>query len=229
MTPLMLAGLVPSGTPEPDGTPAHHRIPTGGHVGLALPLAAGIDLSDDCTAITLAQAQHALLCRYAETADVLPVALGGVFSGADSLGLHLAREASNIATLAERLAGRIEYSLAINLLPDRSAPGVAATGRDHLRQRARIRDDRTGRVAARRAFLESVSESLRPVTEAQRMVAGKDPGRLARIDALIERIRLAAFRSVIEVRLAEAETLGLALTLTGPYPAFTFSGAHADG
>jgi len=226
---LMLIGIVPAGTPSPAGLPDHCTIPSGPWTGLALSLPEEIDLAGEEGTIRFARARHEILCCYAASADVLPVAAGGGFANADAVARRIADDAERIASLHARLAGYVEYALAIDVGPDVTPAVAAGSGRDHLRQRARMRDQRGARGEGRRSFVERLGRDIGGRAAASRTVAGRSAPRLARIDMLLRREDIAPCAAALSERLPEAGTLSLNLSLTGPYPPFSFlDGAWDD-
>lgn len=225
---LMLLGIVPAGVPVPQGTPDHGAIAVGDWTGLTWRLPEGFDLASEEGTIRFAQARHEILCHYAGAADVIPVAPGDAFSDAGAVAQRIDRDVSRIAGLHARLAGCAEYALTIDTEPEADAAMKAATGRDHLRLRARMRDMRGERSNARHRFVEGFASGLGDVVEAHRTVAGRAAPRLARVDLLLRRDRIGACTAAITARLDEARNLGLRLSLTGPYPPFSFLDGALD-
>lgn len=230
MSAVMLLGLVAADLPEPPDAPAHGRVAAGPWDALVLPVPDDLDCGTEAGTIALAQVQHRLLCGYAAQGDVLPVALGGAFTGAEAVLHHLRAEAARLQRLAEHLSGRVEYSVAISRVARPAEPLAAASGRAHLRQRARARDLRDAGNTARRAYLDALSDRIGHHAEARRLVPAGRPDRPARLDFLVRRDLLPTCLREIEATLPEATTLGLSLCLTGPYPAFSFAaGVMHDG
>ncbi|MBF9029980.1 hypothetical protein HKCCE3408_06210 [Rhodobacterales bacterium HKCCE3408] len=229
MTTLMLAGIVPPGTPWPDGAPPHERLEAEPGLALALPVPEDADWTGEATTIALAEAQHGLLCRYAAAGDVLPVALGAVFSGRAALAAHLSSEAEQIAGQARLLSGRVEYMLTIDIVAETGSGPAASGGRDHLRRRRAARDRRKDRGAARKRFVDGIARRLSDQALGLRVRPGRGAGRLATIDLLLPRGGLDAISLAVEAILDDAQDLGLCLTLTGPCPAFSFLERPADG
>ena len=224
MTRLVLLGIIGPTVPFCARAPRHIRLPAGERDALALPLTPQIDPGSEAGTVALVQAQNAILCHYAATGDVLPVAPGGVFSGPDTLLRHVQAEAPRLARLEARFAGRAEYALSVLAGPLDVDEGTAESGRDHLRLKARARDRRGARTDARRRFLGRVADIVTARSEAIRLRSGSGTDRLARVDFLMARNCLEACRQHLETTLDEARSLALTMRLAGPYPAFSFVG-----
>ncbi len=219
---LVLLGIIPTGAPVPADVAPHRAIPAGAWTGLALDLPAGHALSSEEEMIRFAQTRHAVLCHYATQADVIPVTPDQAFSDPNAVVRRIDRDATRIAGIHARLAGCVEYALAVDTAPEVASHPQAATGRDHLRLRARMRDVRGDRGRARGAFVEKLGRDVADRVERIRNVAGRAAPRLARIDLLVRRDRFDDCTSAISHLLADAQALGLDLSLTGPYPPFSF-------
>lgn len=225
---VMLVGLIPADAPVPDDAPDHLRITTAGLTAVALALPDDLDWTDEDTTLRLARVRHDLLCRHAGQGDVAPIDLGAVFSTIPVLRDYIDRHACDLGDRLARLAGRAEYALAVDVAPDRPVPTAARSGRDHLRQRAALRDRRDLGQAARRGFLSLISERIAPMAEHRRIVPGRQTGRLGRVDFVTRRDGLDHCRQALDALLPQARDLGLTLTLTGPYPAFSVCADRSD-
>lgn len=227
MTRILLLGLVPRGTgPLPCPEP-HLHLPAHDWEALALPLDASDDdapQEDAARMIDWATRQNAVLSRYIPQADVVPVALGAVFSGAGALRAHLRDQADVLEQAARNVAGRCEYLLQIR--PDEDQPAPAAQppsgGSDFLRQRKGLRDARAHRARDRQRFVQQVGDRLSPLTTrtSPRDVAGK--ALLADLSLLVARDAEADLIATLRTLSGQSSALGLALRLIGPSPAYSF-------
>lgn len=224
MTQLLLIGIVTPDMPICAAAPHHLRLLAGPRDAIALPLTCDINPSSEAGTVALLQAQNTILCHYAALGDVLPVAPGGAFSCSEALLVHLHAEAPRFAQLETRFRGCAEYALSVVSRPSEDKPEMAGNGRDHLRLKARARDRRGARSVSRQRFAGKVTDIVKAQSKALRVRAGSGTDRIARVDFLIPRDGLAPCRHHLEATLEEAASLDLLLSLSGPYPAFSFVG-----
>lgn len=173
--------------------------------------------------------QNAVLAAYIPLADVVPVALGAVFSGADALRDHLERQADILARAAQAVAGRCEYVLQIRAdddTPTSPAPlpasPVTSDGGGFLRQRLARRDTRLHRTQDRQRFIQQVGARITSLVSqaSPRDVAGK--ALLADLSLLVPRGAQADLIATLSALSEQSSALGLALRLIGPSPAYSF-------
>ena len=223
MTGLMLIGVLRGTHPAPSGAPAHARLTAGPWTGLALEVAETLDPEDTEAAVSLARLQHCVLCHYIAEVDVLPVAMGALFSNPAAIRAHLERDASHLRALADRLSGQVEYTVAFgrDAGPQTMTP-PARRGADHLRQRRDKRDRARNHSRRSAALMDDVAATLTPITTALRRRGANREGRIGALDLLVRREDVVQCVSGIETHARDAEALGLSLSLTGPYPALSF-------
>ena len=225
MTRRMLIGALATARPAPPGTPHHQQIEGPRWTGLALDLAADIDLDRADDTAKIAQQQHSVLCHYVIGGDVLPIAMGAVFSDNTAIKAHLCDAASGLDALANRMAGHVEYTLALARSHDAPDHMARQSGAGHLRARRAKRDRLRSRNST--GMLQTIVSDLRDVSTAHRL-RGAQPGRMGAIDLLIRRDLWSDCRKTLDAWAEHARTSGLVLTATGPYPPFSFIEGRAN-
>lgn len=233
MTALLLIGLLPGqGAPRPAAGP-HRLIPAGEVTALALEVDARPAAAEDEAARLLdwADRQNRVLLGYVADMDVLPVALGAVFSSTEALEAHLAAERAAIAQGFAEIAACCEYILQVRAEAPELGPVPASetsqTGAAFLAAKRGRRAARQGQTAGRRGFLRALEQDLAQATRAHlvRDVAGQPL--LADLSLLVERQAAADLVARLSARAGESDTLGLAMRLIGPAPAYSFISERA--
>lgn len=228
MTQTLLLGLIPAGTgalpcPEP-----HLHLPTGRWEALALPLEDDPQQDDAARMIDWATRQNAVLSSYIRQVDVVPVALGAVFSGPAALKAHLHDQADLLEQAARVVAKRCEYVLQIRPDGDTHAPAAPSdlSGGSFLRHRKGMRDARAHRVRDRQKFVQLVRDRLAPYAArtSPRDVTGK--ALLADLSLLVPRAAQGDLIATLRSLSAQSSALGLGLRLIGPSPAYSFVDAQ---
>jgi hypothetical protein len=182
-----------------------------------------------------ARAHQAVIDALARTAAVLPLRLGVVYRGRESIERMLAEDHERLVSTLDRLDGRIEWGVKVYLDDDlrpKSPPAEpmaaagAVTGRDYLRGRLRRRSDEdTAWELADRAC-QLLQAQLSQLAEAERVLRPQDP-RLA--DAPGRNVLNASYL----VRQEESEEFatcvresslpGVRIELTGPWAPYSFA------
>ena len=219
MNRRMLIGVLAAERPAPPGTPRHRQVRGSKWTGIVLDLQEAVDLDFAEDAADLAQSQHAVLCRYVADGDILPIAMGAVFSDDIAVKAHLQDIAPRLNSVARSMADHVEYSLALTKSDDTPVRSYAPSGAAHLRARQAKRNqlrshDSTG-------MLQTVIASLNDLPTAHRL-RGAQPGRMGAVDLLIRRDHWTACRAALDAIADQARANGFNLTATGPYPPFSF-------
>ncbi|MEM1273962.1 MAG: GvpL/GvpF family gas vesicle protein [Pseudomonadota bacterium] len=229
MSELLLIGAVRGRPSRPTGAAPHHQIAVGGWTGLALACDAVADLSVEDDAAHLAKLQHDILCHYIIAGEVLPIALGAAFSAEAALTDHLARQLDTLERRHQPLTGKVEFTLSVHRADQTGTPvSHGGDGAQHLRRRRLSRDRMRANRAARVAFLAALSNQLSAHSCAYHERGQSKTGRLARYDVLLSRDKVDDWLTSLSKLASSAERHGLALSVTGPCPAFSFVDAAAD-
>jgi hypothetical protein len=169
--------------------------------------------------------------------DVLPLRLCTLYESPASLRTMLARDGEALGDALGRIAGRAEWGVKAFLRrpaspPERSAE--PASGAEYL---ARRREQRDVAVAARDAVDHSVAgiharladrASAAVVSRPQdRRLTGRDEEMVLNGAYLVPRDAAAAFAAVVDELRAQHAAEGIELELTGPWPAYHFTGEVA--
>ncbi len=227
MTSLWLHGLVVEGAATPPDAGAHRRIAAGGLVGLCTSVGQAPDTAE--SAVAGALAHNALLVAQASQGAILPVRYGTAFSSEVALREHLSEHADLYRATLQRIGDAREFGLrlqSVDAQPEpafRGAPPQQETGRAFL-ERGRLRRDRRGEEAQRRACR---ADRLARVCagEARAMVrqARSRADTLVDLALLVSRDREDALRERARAAQIEAAKDGLCLTLSGPWPPYSFA------
>lgn len=227
--PLLIHGLVESDAPVPMGAPAHRRVAVPGSPELAA-LVSVLQVTADGTADTAeALRHHEILAAYAAVTDVAPVRFGAVAADEVAASNLLGQHADAHAAALDRVAGCVEFAARLTTCaaaaPDPEPP--AQTGRSYLQARLSNRQRREAAQAAQAALVARVSTALAEHARESfalppRPARGEQPPRVLDLALLVP-------RGAIEYLVAEARALddeaadsGLMLTLSGPWPAYSF-------
>lgn len=223
MNGLLLHGVVLPSATSSATAPLHDRLACGGLIALVSTAPPGLaQLGPDALA-DVALAHHAVLQAYCEAGPVLPMKFGTVFSSADAVKRHLAPEADGLLTALQSLFDQREYNLRLIVTGDPTQDEEPVlTGRAFLSRSKVQRDLRRNLGENRLALSQTVAQ------EVLAFASRAEPGtvRAERILDLFVTLPTAAVSSLVAVleRFGpRAEALGLALSVTGPWPAYGFT------
>lgn len=233
MTQILLLGLVQNGTGALPCAEPHLHLCVDQWEALALPLDDWDKVPQEDEAAQMldwATRQNAVLAAYVQQADVVPVALGAVFSGPAALRDHLSQNAEVLEQASKAVAGHCEYALQIRTKDDRPPPldnetsVITAGGGQFLRQRRTRRDTRLHRAQDRHSFVRQVAAQVTPLVTcaSSRDLTGK--ALLADLSLLVPRAAEEKLITTLAEFSEKCSTLGLALRLIGPSPAYSFVG-----
>lgn len=172
--------------------------------------------------------------HFVDAAAVLPMKLFTMFATDDRAIAHLRAERARLAATARRVAGHVEWGVRILLDRERAAAArarpskrPAKDGAAYLAQK-KARRDATAELAVRaRATVTGLFERLAvKARDARRRSAAEMPveGGSLLLDAafLVPRSRTASFRALAAKESRALLPLGYTVTLTGPWPPYTF-------
>jgi hypothetical protein len=205
---------------------AHRHLPGADWTALALDIDPEPTSDEAARMLDWAGRQNTTLAHYIAQGDVIPIALGAVFSDADAVHDHLRARAADLQATAAQVAGRCEYVLHVRPNEDAFTPPElqtdAQTGLSYLRARRDRRDRRVQRSADRQSLLRQLETTLTPLAQQRRVhdVAGKPL--LADLSLLVARDRTGDLTTALHPLAQRAHALGLKLRLIGPNPAYSF-------
>lgn len=164
-------------------------------------------------------------------AAVLPMKLFTLFADEGRAVEHLRRDLPRTRELLDRVTGRLEWGVRVHHDPQRAAetvdaaPAEAASGRDFLVRKRRLRDAaRRAPEAAAAAAEEAFGRLASRVAESRRRsVEGR--GQLL-LDAafLVPREERETFLAEVDAAARSLADAACELTLTGPWPPYNFVG-----
>ena len=180
-----------------------------------------------------AVAHEAVVEHFIDARAVLPMKLFTIFSNDDRAVAHLQRERLRLSVAARRVAGQHEWGVRVLLDSSRAvaepkASSVRAKSGASYLQAKKARRDAVEELAMRaRRTAAGVYERLAKNARAARKRTSRDlpsgQGTLL-LDAafLVARTRQTAFRAVAAKEAKALAAKGYAITLTGPWPPYTF-------
>jgi len=238
--------LVPSGTVPPDPWPtgleggAIALLPVGPLTAVAQPVSGAFlarlqegGAGDAARAwLTDRLLEHAQVVEaFVAAGPVFPLGFGVLLADPDALRAAVAPNLETLSAFFAGTAGRQEWCLKFYLretAPRRGEMALAArSGLDYLAARRALPEQRAARDAAGCRFVEHALARLRPLCEAMlSREAGAPPGKglrlLANLALLVRGAARETLLSAVEALVAPAAEQGLELTLTGPWPLYSF-------
>lgn len=177
---------------------------------------------------TAALAHEAVVRFFFRRRAVIPLKMYTIYASDDRVVADLRLQAARLVRLLGRLAGRQEWgvTLAAGRTP-RSAkePAVPTSGREYLQARRRAISNATRRSPSDAAG--ALMRALSPGTVEQRLV-DREPesgGPAVAAAFLVDRARLPAWRKRMAGLRARLAPDGWKVSVTGPWPAYSFIGA----
>lgn len=168
---------------------------------------------------------------FAALGPIFPLGFGVLLADPVALQAAIVPHLVVLSTFFARAAGRQEWSLKFFLreqAPKRGQMAMAArSGLDYLAARRAIPERAAAQEAAGRDFVERALGQLRPHCEAMlSRESGTAPSKglklLANIALLVPAAGQAALVSAVKALLAPAAAVELEITLTGPWPLYSF-------
>ena len=162
---------------------------------------------------------------------LLPMQLFTLFTSDDRVVQHVRSDRARIARILKRIEKQVEWGLRLTwdekAAREKAGKKRAATGAEFLARKRDVLDvSRKGLVDARAAADRVYRAMGRQATASQRRTSMERaaPGSRLLLDAafLVPVTRSSAFRSAIRQHARELRTTGVAVTLTGPWPAYNF-------
>ena len=249
---LWVYGVVHGDAPDPPrraGVDEHHAVELVRHGGLAAvasavglaefrPEALEQRLEDLDRVAALARAHQRVLDDTLRLGPVVPLPICTICTSADRVREMLDGEGPSLAEALRRLSGKAEWGVKAYLDAGRASPAQAApaprSGVDYL---ARKRDERDAADAARGAvdaIVELIDGGLRALAVGAVLSPAQDP-RLSGEERemvlnaayLVSEARTEDFHSRVRSLARRHARDGLVLELTGPWPAYHFTGPAA--
>jgi hypothetical protein len=162
---------------------------------------------------------------------LLPMPLFTLFTSDDRATQHVQSDATRIRRLLKRVEGKVEWGLRLTFEEKAARAKMAsrpvASGTEFLaRKRDMLEMNRTRLNEAQRAADRVYKSMSRLVIAAQRRTSLERaaPGSRLLLDAafLVPAGKSGAFRSAVREQTRELRAVGVAVSLTGPWPAYNF-------
>ncbi|CAL75178.1 putative gas vesicle synthesis protein, GvpF/L-like [Bradyrhizobium sp. ORS 278] len=182
---------------------------------------------EDPQAITALALMHAArLGEVAATMDIVPLKFGTFASSLTAMSGICDQAEPQVRAALERIAGRLEFGVRIAQIAtaDTVRDVKPTNGRDYLRSRVDKRAQDRRASEARQTFAAAVREVLGQVCVAQQPLSDDraSSALLLNLACLVERRGVGAFLQVAQSYACDASSLGLTLTVTGAWPAYSF-------
>jgi len=182
-----------------------------------------------------AVAHEAIVEQFLSAPAVLPAQLFTIFRSDERALQHVRRDRRRIDRVLDRVEGHVEWGVRLTWDAEAARTAVRraraartpASGADYLaRRRDLLEGSRARFAAARREAARVFAELARLATDAVRRknVEQAAPGSRLLLDAayLVPAKRSAPFRAALRKREKQLRAAGLAVSLTGPWPAYHF-------
>jgi hypothetical protein len=177
-----------------------------------------------------AMAHERVVEHFLAAPALLPTKLFTLFADDARAVAHVAKRRKAIDKALARVAGRLEWGVRVGLDPDApvgDAPARASSsGTAFLAAKKQARDAVRDRSARAVAAADEVHDTLAKLADDTRRRNPEEvvPGSSLVLDAayLVAAARAAGFQKKVAALAKDAAGQGLALTLTGPWPAYHF-------
>lgn len=194
-----------------------------------------------------ALAHEAVVEHFLSAAGVLPMQLFALFKGDDRAVEHIVRDRRRVARILSRIEGQVEWGLRVMWDPPADAGAGPPRGRrvqtaasatpvrreklssgaDYLARKRDARDETRVRLARARTAAERLYRAVRREAGAARRrteveQAAPGSGLLLEAAFLVPSGRARAFRAAVRRQARAFARSGMAVSLTGPWPAYNF-------
>ena len=192
--------------------------------------------SDASRATALAVAHHEILAAAAAVGDVVPVRIGSVYATRGSVCDLISREGPAFMQALDRVAGGVELGIRISLSTPAGDDGrvkVAAGGRDYLRRLSDAEKARREHASHVQSFRRDL---LAELTGLARHIVPRPVRQRPDLPTIIGEVAMLVMRGVettvgdlVRRESARATALGLSLSMTGPWPPYSFVDLATNG
>ena len=181
-----------------------------------------------------ALAHEAVVEHFLSASAVLPMRLFALFASDQRAIEHIARDRRRIARILARIGGCVEWGLRVSLTPERqvSEPGTdrrsdPSSGAAYLAHKRNLREAGRSRLERAKRDAERVYRTIRRAAVAAKRrseVEQAAPGSPVVLDAafLVRAGRGRMFQTSVRRHARSLERAGMAMSLTGPWPAYNF-------
>ena len=225
MTVLLLHGLIPT-TPDMRPQKPEHRLVRCGPITAISRLLddpKAFENSDPDAAAALAMQHHETLQLYCADHPVLPIALGTAFSGDAALLQALARDLPDYLAALDDLRDLAEYCVTLKCDPTPTTPPPApASGRDFLMQRRLDKGRRDEVLQQQHSLAGQIANQLGAVARHVTQGRAQHADRIINCAILVPRADIPRLIEIASVYDRSASALGMTLSMTGPWPAYSY-------
>jgi Gas vesicle synthesis protein GvpL/GvpF len=178
---------------------------------------------------------EAIIEQFLSAPAVLPMQLFTIFKSDARALEYVTKNRRRIDRILERIDGHVEWGVRLTwdeqaaraAVEDAHRPGGASGGAAYLARKKDLRDVNRAQLADARAEATRVFKDLsRHATDAVRRTSTEQaaPGSRLLLDAayLVPARRGAAFKTAVRQRVRGLQAAGLAVSVTGPWPAYNF-------
>lgn len=221
---VLLLGIVAGRVAPQFNQDGHHCLDIGDWMALATDVALDVAPHPDVL-LDWAQRQNEILSAYIADNDVLPIALGSVFTDPDRLREFASREIDHWTQDLRGVRGKVEYALTI----ETDASTIASKsqiektdGASFLRHRKTERDARLSQARLRRQFVATLADFAQNACSGTRYIKRVRPGRMLDMALLVDRKNVGNLTKDLQHNAKTASDLGMKMCFVGPSPAFSF-------
>ncbi|MEO1747302.1 MAG: GvpL/GvpF family gas vesicle protein [Pseudomonadota bacterium] len=181
--------------------------------------------ADEKRVTDLALRHNELLVQLAAETDLVPVRLGSLYSGVDAVRAHLITQQSRYTKLLAHLSNAIEVSIELKASqsPEKVETSDITSGRAWLAARGAKRNAVRDMAAARMASWSVVADAVSGLVRGHQA----DSRGRTQMALLVDRDRIAELERSVSLLSRQTARHGLSVTLTGPWPAYSFVGEAA--
>jgi hypothetical protein len=178
-----------------------------------------------------AMAHEAVVEHFLPARALLPMQLFTLFTSDERAVAHVARDRRRLDRILARIEQQLEWGLRLTFDETAARAGVAepddASGSAYLARKRDLLDVARLRLTEARAAADRLYRAMsREASEARRRAATEQaaPGSRLLLDAafLVPSRRSAAFRSALRRNARKLGSIGVVVSLTGPWPPYNF-------
>lgn len=182
----------------------------------------------------VARQHHAVLQHVAATTAVVPLRLPSLYGNLKSLADTLRSAAEPLERDLRRIEGKVEWSVKVYRSAEAQSPAVSApssSGRDYLLARSRDLSARSSAQEQLRARVREIHETLGQICAEylrnqpqDAVLSGRREQMLLNGAYLVGKADQARFLELVREIADDSSTKGLSVEVSGPWPAYNFTG-----
>jgi Gas vesicle synthesis protein GvpL/GvpF len=182
----------------------------------------------------VARQHHEVLQHAAMTAAVVPLRLPSVYGGLESLAETVHAAADRLERDLRRIGGKVEWAVKVYRTGEEQSPTVSdasTSGRDYLLARSRDLSTRSSTREQLREQVREIHDALGHISAEyvrnqpqDAVLSGRREQMLLNGAYLVSRVDQARFLELAGEIADDSSTKGLSVEVSGPWPAYNFTG-----